>query len=60
MTKEEFEKYVAAHPDQKDALQGLFTVVRRDGDEPRQAIPYSHVLQRFSRLAAQRFARRPR
>ena len=31
MTKDEFEKYVAAHPSQKDELQGLFTVVRRDG-----------------------------
>src|SRR6266436_3572831 len=31
MTKEAFEKYVAAHPDKKDELQGLFTVVRRQG-----------------------------
>jgi hypothetical protein len=31
MTKDEFEKYVAAHPEKKDELQGLFTVVRRDG-----------------------------
>jgi hypothetical protein len=40
LTKDELEKYVAAHPDQKDALQGLFTVVRRDGAGLR-AIPYS-------------------
>ena len=40
ISKEEFEKYVAAHPDQKDALQGLFTVVRRQGDRL-VAIPYS-------------------
>ncbi|MEA2327232.1 MAG: dipeptidyl-peptidase, partial [Thermoanaerobaculia bacterium] len=26
MTKEEFERYVAAHPAQKDELEGLFTV----------------------------------
>jgi hypothetical protein len=31
LTKEEFERYVAAHPEQKDALQGLFTVIRRSG-----------------------------
>jgi Peptidase family M49 len=31
MTKEAFEKYIAAHPDKKDELQGLFTVVRRQG-----------------------------
>jgi len=40
MTKEELEKYDAAHPDQKDALEGLFTVVRREGDKL-VAIPYS-------------------
>ncbi|HEX3111005.1 MAG TPA: peptidase, partial [Thermoanaerobaculia bacterium] len=40
MTKDEFEKYVAAHPDQKEALQGLFTVIRRDGANLK-AIPYS-------------------
>src|SRR5436190_2479472 len=31
LTKDEFEKYVAAHPAKKDELEGLFTVVRRDG-----------------------------
>jgi len=40
MTKEELEKYVAAHPDAKDSLQGLFTVVRRDGAKL-VGIPYS-------------------
>jgi hypothetical protein len=40
MTKEELERYVAAHPEQKDALQGLFTVVRRQGNDL-VAIPYS-------------------
>src|SRR4051812_16262120 len=39
MTKEEFEKYVAAHPEKKDELQGLFTVVRRDGANLK-GIPY--------------------
>ena len=40
ITKEEFERYLAAHPEQKDALQGLFTVVRRQGDKL-VTIPYS-------------------
>ncbi|HEX6640449.1 MAG TPA: peptidase, partial [Thermoanaerobaculia bacterium] len=40
LTKEEMEKYIAAHPDQKDALQGLFTVVRREGGNL-TTIPYS-------------------
>jgi hypothetical protein len=40
LTKEEMERYIAAHPEQKDALQGLFTVVRRQGDRL-VTIPYS-------------------
>ena len=40
MTKEELEKYVAAHPKQKEELEGLFTVVRRDGTNL-VAVPYS-------------------
>ncbi|MEK6373687.1 MAG: peptidase [Acidobacteriota bacterium] len=31
ITKEEFETYIAAHPEAKESLEGLFTVVRRDG-----------------------------
>ncbi|HEX7150053.1 MAG TPA: peptidase [Thermoanaerobaculia bacterium] len=51
ITKEEFEKYVAAHPDQKEALQGLFTVVRRQGDQL-VAIPYSEHYKEFLTPAA--------
>jgi hypothetical protein len=40
LTKEELERYLAAHPEQKDALQGLFTIIRRKGSEL-EAIPYS-------------------
>jgi hypothetical protein len=40
MTKEELEHYVADHPEQKDELQGLFTVVRRSGGKL-TAIRYS-------------------
>lgn len=39
-TKEEIEKYLAAHPEAKDTLEGLFTVVRRDGVNF-VGIPYS-------------------
>jgi hypothetical protein len=39
MTKEELERYVAAHPEQKESLEGLFTVVRRQGDRL-VTIPY--------------------
>ncbi len=40
LTKEEMEKYIATHADQKDALQGLFTIVRREGDKL-TTTPYS-------------------
>ena len=33
MTKEEFNAYVAAHPEQKEDLESLYTIVRRDGDK---------------------------
>jgi len=51
MTKEELEKYVAAHPDAKDSLQGLFTVVRRDGAKL-VGIPYSTYYKDFLDKAA--------
>jgi hypothetical protein len=44
LTKEEFDRYVAAHPDQKAALYDPFTIVRRKGAEL-VAIPY-HVAYR--------------
>src|SRR5688572_19992563 len=32
MTKQEFESYVASHPNEKDALTGYFTIITRDGN----------------------------
>jgi hypothetical protein len=40
MTKEEFERWVQAHPADKDAFQGLFTIIRRQGQNL-VAVPYS-------------------
>jgi len=51
MTKEEFERYVTQHPAQKDELQGLFTVVRRDGTNL-VGIPYSAFYKDFLDPAA--------
>jgi hypothetical protein len=51
ITKEEFERYVAAHPAQKDELEGLFTVVRRDGTNL-VGIPYSAFYKDFLDPAA--------
>jgi hypothetical protein len=53
MTKDEFEKYVAAHPNQKDELEGLYTIVRRDGVNL-VAVPYSAFYKDFLEPAAQR------
>jgi Peptidase family M49 len=53
MTKDEFEKYVAAHPAQKEELEGLFTVVRRDGVNL-VGIPYSAYYKDFLDPAAAR------
>ena len=39
LTKEELDAYIAAHPDEKDALLSPFTVVQRDG-ERLVAVPY--------------------
>jgi len=51
ITKEEFERYVAQHPEQKDELQGLFTVIRRDGTNL-VSIPYSAFYKDFLDPAA--------
>jgi hypothetical protein len=40
MTKEEFEKWISVNPGDKDAFQGLFTVIRRENGKLK-AIPYS-------------------
>ncbi len=51
LTREELESYLADHPDQRDELLGLTTVVRRDGDRL-AAIPYSVVYEGWLRPAA--------
>jgi len=53
LTKEEFESYVVAHPDQKDALQGLFTVIKRQ-DGKLATVPYSTEYRDFLVPAAAR------
>jgi peptidase M49-like protein len=44
LTREEFDRYIAAHPEQKAALYDPWTIVRRKG-EALEAIPY-HVAYR--------------
>lgn len=52
-TKDEIEKFIAAHPDQKDAFQGLFTVIRRENGQLK-AIPYSVQYRELLEPAAAR------
>ncbi len=41
MTKEEFEAFVEAHPDQKSAFTGYFTRIERAAEGGLKAVPYS-------------------
>jgi hypothetical protein len=51
LTREEFETYLAAHPEQRDALTSWYTVVRRDGDML-EAVPYSTAYREWLEPAA--------
>ncbi|WP_428028267.1 dipeptidyl-peptidase 3 family protein [Altererythrobacter sp.] len=52
LTREEFDAYLAAHPDQAAALTSDYTVVRRDG-ERLVAVPYSEAYKEWLVPAAQ-------
>ena len=53
MTKEEFERWIEAHPADKDAFQGLFTIIRRQGANL-VAIPYSKAYASALEAAAKK------
>jgi hypothetical protein len=46
MTRAEFEQWIAAHPSDKAAFQGLFTMIRRDG-RSLTAVPYSRAFRGY-------------
>ncbi|KHK90518.1 dipeptidyl-peptidase 3 family protein [Novosphingobium malaysiense] len=52
LTREELQAYIAAHPDQKEALLSPYTVVKREG-EKLVAIPYSVEYRQWLEPAAQ-------
>src|SRR3546814_15965736 len=54
LTKAEFDAYLAAHPDQKDALTSGYTVVRRQGDQL-VAVPYSEERSEERRVGKECF-----
>jgi Peptidase family M49 len=51
MTKEEFERWVAAHPQDKAAFEGLYSIIRRRG-QSLIAIPYSKAYQSALEISA--------
>jgi hypothetical protein len=53
MSKQEFEAWVAAHPQDKETFQSLFTVIRRDGNRL-VAIPYSKYYAPFLSRASEK------
>ncbi|TNE34199.1 MAG: hypothetical protein EP350_02405 [Alphaproteobacteria bacterium] len=53
MTREEFDAYLAAHPDQADALNSEYSIVRRDGDRL-VAVPYSQAFKEWLVPAAEK------
>ncbi|WP_239804883.1 dipeptidyl-peptidase 3 family protein [Croceicoccus hydrothermalis] len=60
MTRAEFDAYVAAHPDQADALRSPYTVVRREGDRlvaGPYSVAYREWLEPAARLLEQASAR---
>jgi len=46
LTREEFNAYLAAHPEQEEALTSAYTVVRREGDRL-VAVPYSQAYRQW-------------
>jgi hypothetical protein len=46
MTKEEFEKWLKAHPGDADAFKSNFTVIRRGPDKGLVAVPYAKEYER--------------
>ena len=51
LTKAQFDKYLAQHPDQREALTSPYTVVKRQGDRL-VAVPYSQEYRQWLEPAA--------
>ncbi len=51
MTRDEFEAWIQAHPEDEEAFTSNFTIIRREGDRL-VAIPYSRAYQEFLEPAA--------
>ena len=56
MTEQEFEAWIEAHPDDREALTSLYTIVTREGDSLR-AVPYSEAFREWLEPAAEHLRR---
>ncbi len=56
LSKEQFEQYLAAHPDQAPALKSLYTMVRRGREGQLVAIPFHRFFEKPTRAAAARLS----
>ncbi|MDH3255519.1 MAG: peptidase [Acidobacteriota bacterium] len=56
MSAKELENWIEAHPEDREALTSLFTVVRREGDAL-VAVPYSEAYREFLEPAAEHLRR---
>jgi hypothetical protein len=52
MTKEEFDGWLEAHPEDREAFTSLFTIIRRDGEDL-LAVPYSEAFSGHLELIAE-------
>lgn len=59
LTKSELEAFAKAHPSERDALEGLLTVVERDAKDPKKlrAVPYSQAYKEWLAPAAELLTR---
>ena len=53
LTREEFDAYLAANPDQREDLMSPYTVVKRNGEGGFIAVPYSEEYAEFLQPAAE-------
>ncbi|WP_120078101.1 dipeptidyl-peptidase 3 family protein [Aurantiacibacter odishensis] len=53
LTREEFDAYLEANPDQREDLMSPYTVVKRDGEGGFVAVPYSEEYAEFLQPAAE-------
>ncbi len=51
LTKDEFETWIAAHPDQEDAFHSYFTIIERN-DQGLTSVPYNEAYKTYLKPAA--------